>query len=179
MSIVQLDLSTLTTPNKIDKNVKSFCKALSQEPPIFVEVSPELWCRQSCCEMNVERLIAESGGEKIVGYKIWYVKDKYIEAERHVIYKNGDLLRDPTFNTDGEPSILFVPDTDQNLGYEGRPLKIRRGISINGKRFAEQANLTDGFIQRMSDEESWNTMPSYEEWQEGTRMPNLILRPAG
>jgi len=129
--------------------------------------------------MNVEKLIDIIGGEKFVGYKVWYVKDKYIEAERHVIHKSAESLRDPTFNTDGEQTILFIPDHDQSCGYEGRALKVRQGLSLAGKRFAAQANATDHLIQRMSDEESWNTMLSYEAWHAGSRMSNLIVRPAG
>ncbi|MCA6215076.1 hypothetical protein KGA65_00855 [Ideonella sp. B7] len=124
--------------------------------------------------MNVDQLIQTGGGEKLFGYKIWYVKDKFIEAERHVVHKSDDVMRDPTFNADGESKILFVPDADQSVGYEGRPLKIRHGISLTGKRFAEQANATDQFIHRMSDEESWANMPTYEDWLSGNRMPSII-----
>jgi hypothetical protein len=177
--MLPFDLSILTTPERTDRNVLRFCSGRSEEPPVFVEVRPEPWCRQSCCEMNVEKLIESIGGEKVVGYKIWYVKDKYIEAERHVIHKSGETLRDPTFNTDGEQNILFVPDHDQSCGYEGRALKVRQGFSLAGKRFASQANATDHLIQRMSDEESWNTMLSYEAWQTGSRMSNFIMGPAG
>ena len=74
---MQLDPKSLTTPSKIDQKVSSFCRKLSSSTPVFIEVTPEIWCRQSCCEMNVEKLIEQLGGKKVHGYKIWYVKGKY------------------------------------------------------------------------------------------------------
>ncbi len=57
--------------------------------------------------MNVDKLIEGLGGEKVLGYKIWYLPKSYIEAERHVVHKLGDVFRDPTFNADGEDRILL------------------------------------------------------------------------
>lgn len=91
----------LTTPEKVDKHVASFCRRLSQKDPIFVNVEPELWCKQSNCEMNVDKFITEHGGDKVIGYKIWYLRGKFIEAERHVIYCQDGQYKDLTFNTDG------------------------------------------------------------------------------
>jgi hypothetical protein len=170
---VKFDGSTLTTPEEIDKNVASFCRSISSAVPVFIDVIPELWCRQGCCEMNVEKLIQDHGGNKIIGYKIWYVNQKYIEAERHVVYENNGVHRDPTFNTDGEQRILFVPDPDLSTGYEDRPMKLRRGLSLSGKRFAKQAMITDRLIVRMSNEESWEKMLTYKDWLAGNRMPNV------
>ena len=168
--MIPFDLSGLTTPKRVDKNVEAFCRSLSKIQPQYIDVTPEPWCRQSCCEMNVDRFMQSTGGEKVVGYKLWYLEGKYIEAERHVVHRNEGSLRDLTFNSDGETRILFVPDADSTTGYEERALKVRRGFSLAGKRFAELANGTDHLIRRMSDEESWETMLTYEEWCTGKRM---------
>jgi hypothetical protein len=69
--------------------------------------------------MNVDKLIEGRGGEKVLGYKIWYLPKSYIEAERHVVHKLGDVFRDPTFNADGEDRILFVADDDQRAAIWG------------------------------------------------------------
>lgn len=63
---MQLDGNILTTPESIDQKVGSFCRSLSNETPVYVEVRPKPWCRQSCCEMNVGRLIEEDGGKKVL-----------------------------------------------------------------------------------------------------------------
>jgi hypothetical protein len=176
-----MQLDGLTTPEQIDTKVKDFCKSISKVAPTYINVSPELWCRQSCCEMNVEKLIEQIGGEKVFGYKIWYMPKSYIEAERHVIHKLGDVYRDPTFNTDGEEKILFVPDGDQGLGYEGRRMKIRHGFTNQARRFVERVNLGEaiGNLQRLSNEESWQRMISYEDWLAGRRQPNMWVESAG
>ncbi|MCW0464635.1 hypothetical protein NB705_001708 [Xanthomonas sacchari] len=176
---MQLDGSSLTTPEVIDQKVASFCRKLSGTTPIFVEVRPESWCRQSCCEMNVEKLIKQQGGDKVIGYKIWYKKNKYIEAERHVIYKHGDALRDLTFNSDGETKILFVPDTDTSKDYESRPMKIREGFSQRARLLVKQLDDRDRRAVRMSNEESWERMLTYEAWQAGERMPNMWIQAGG
>tara|TARA_B100000446_G_scaffold169466_1_gene175187 strand:+ start:27343 stop:27774 length:432 start_codon:yes stop_codon:yes gene_type:complete len=139
-----------------------------------VDVLSEPWCRQSCCEINVDKYIEEHGGDKIIGYKVWYLRNKFIEAERHVIYKSGDSYRDLTFNTDGEEIILFVPDSNPSQGYDDRPLKIRKGITQKARYLVKAMELQDASTVQMSNEESWNTMPTYEDWLKGKRVPNLI-----
>lgn len=167
----------LTTPENIDQNVASFCRSLSSETPVYIDVEPELWCKQSNCEMNVDKYIEQNGGEKVIGYKIWYIKRKYIEAERHVVYRKDGVYRDLTFNTDGEIKILFVPD-NMKITYDEKPLKTRKGLTQKTRLLAKQLDLQEIGILQMSQEESWNKMPSYEEWLKGTRMPNLIPVPA-
>ena len=174
---MQLDPKSLTTPSKIDQKVSSFCRKLSSATPVFIEVTPEIWCRQSCCEMNVEKLIEQLGGKKVHGYKIWYVKGKYIEAERHTVYEHEGILRDPTFNVDGEQKILFVRDYKDTKGYDDRPLKIREGFTQKARLLANQLNERDTGVITLSKEESWDVMPSYEDWLAGSRQPNMWAAP--
>lgn len=172
---MQLDPKSLTTPSKVDQKVFSFCRKLSTAAPVFIEVTPEMWCRQSCCEMNVDELIKQIGGRKIFGYKIWYMKNKYIEAERHAVHESEGVYRDPTFNTDGEEKILFVRDSDETKDYDDRPLKIREGFTQRARLLAKQANERDKGVVNLSAEDSWNVMPSYEDWLAGTRKPNMLV----
>lgn len=174
---MQLNPETLTTPSKIDRNVSSFCRKLSNATPVFIKVTPETWCRQSSCEMNVEKLIEQLGGKKIHGYKIWYVTGKYIEAERHAVHEYEGALIDPTFNADGEQEILFVRDSNDAMGYDDRPLKIREGFTQKARQLAKQLNERDTGVVTLSKEESWNVMPSYEDWLAGTRQSNMWADP--
>ncbi|MEL4410626.1 hypothetical protein [Shewanella algae] len=171
-----LDPGNLTTPEQIDQNVASFCRSLSSGVPIYIDVKPELWCKQSNCEMNVDKFIEQHGGEKVIGYKIWYTKRKYIEAERHVVYRKDGEYIDLTFNTDGENKILFVPDAKE-LTYDEKPLKVRRGLTQKSRLIAKELDERDTHVQQMSQEDSWNMMPSYEEWLKGKRMPNMFQVP--
>ncbi|UEQ18760.1 hypothetical protein [Xanthomonas oryzae] len=109
-------LDNLTTPPSIDINVKLFCRSLNKTAPIYLEVLPELWCRQQCCILNAKKFVSDNGGSIVNGYKIWYKRGKYIEGERHTVVKleDGDL-RDITFNADGETSILFLISPDLQL----------------------------------------------------------------
>lgn len=173
-----MDLTHLTTPESVDWKVKAFCKRLSRLEPIYVDVQPELWSRQSTCEMNVAKLVREIGGAPRIGYKIWYLKNIYVEAERHVVLESGAGLRDPTFNADGEMKVLFVPDDDPSRGYEDRKMKIREGFTQQARSFAAMADLQEKmFTHRMSNEESWARMLTYERWLAGERMPNLWAEP--
>ena len=52
-----LNFEDLTTPESIDQHVASFCRSLSTENAIYIDVKPELWCKQSNCEMNVDKYI--------------------------------------------------------------------------------------------------------------------------
>ncbi|NMP30598.1 hypothetical protein HII17_03400 [Thalassotalea sp. M1531] len=171
---MHFDGKTLTTPPKIDQKVASFCRKLSTQSPVFLDVKPELWSRQCTCEMNVEKYIEEHGGEKLFGFKIWYIKNKYIEAERHVVLKNDSELIDLTFNTDGETKILFVPDASND--FDSKPPKFRQGFTVKAKKFAEFQNLQDKNIERMSNEESWDNMLTYEQWLAGDRMTNMWVK---
>lgn len=176
-----MELDGLTTPGQIDAKVRDFCKSISKGAPIFVDVIPELWCRQSCCEMNVDKLIEGRGGEKVLGYKIWYLPKSYIEAERHVVHKLGDVFRDPTFNADGEDRILFVADDDQRGGYMGRPMKIRRGFTNQARRFVEVsiAHESSSRIQQLDNDQSWKRMITYADWLNGKRQANMWIEQIG
>jgi len=171
------DPNKLTTPKNIDENLISFSKKICGSDPFYIPVKPELWSRQSCCDLNVKEYIRLHGGEIVCGYKLWYNNPIYIEAERHaVLLKDGEYL-DVTFNADGEDKILFVVDKpgfcenlDSNVG------KIRWGANQDiqliidmQEHFESQRNYS-----KMSDDLAWNTMITYQQWQDGVRMPSII-----
>lgn len=167
----------LTTPRKINKDLLDFCATISDFPPFFVESKPEPWSRQACCERNVLEYIKLHGGEILCGYRIWYNEPNYIEAERHAIWQKGEEVRDVTFGADGEARFLFIPDTpSRNSRLDDNTPRLRRSKDYQTKRLVKIQEEFEGrlAVQRMSDDESWNTMPSYEEWLAGKRMPGLV-----
>lgn len=170
----------LTTPETIEKSIINFCLKINPRvKPTFLDVKPELWCRQSCCDLNVQNYINENGGEILCGYKIWYNKPTYIEAERHAVWSKEHQLIDLTFNGDGEDKIVFVPDVQSKcMNLEDNLNKIRRGINYNTTIVIKAMEYLEKRheIQQMSDEESWKTMLTYKDWLAGKRMDSLILK---
>lgn len=170
------DPRKLSTPSGITEDIIKFCRTISTSDPFFIECTPEPWSRQSCCEQNVEEYIALHGGESLFGYKIWAHLPYYIEAERHAIWKSGDTTKDVSFNTDGEESILFLPDEPSRQGSldDNRP-RYRWGNDANTRALIAHLDMSERNIQTMSKEQSWNTMLTYEQWRSGRRMSNVLL----
>ena len=163
----------LTTPSDINEQVASFVKMISSQPPVFLDCSPELWSRQSCCDANVLKYIEGNGGQLLCGYRIWYNEPLYIEAERHAVWTDGVTVRDVSFVDTGETRILFVPD---DKGFDAAPLKIRHAFSEDDRTTVRRQEALEQQIigGHMSAEESWDTMPTYEQWLQGKRMPNIV-----
>ena len=168
----------LTTPKSINHDIKIFCKTISDFDPFFVHIEPEPWSRQSCCDLNIHEYIKMNDGKIICGYKIWYNKPNYIEAERHAIWFKDGIYKDISFNSDGEENILFIPDIlkKQNTLEENKS-RIRWGKDTKTKQLIKaQENMERMMpMQQMSNEESWNTMLTYEEWESGKRMSNIQI----
>ena len=171
------DPSRLTTPREINKDILDFCASISDFAPFFVESQPEPWSRQACCERNVHEYIRLHGGEIVCGYRIWYNEPSYIEAERHAVWCHGEEIRDLTFGADGEARFLFVPDIPSRQSrLDDNALRIRWSKDYLTKKLVaiQEEFERHMVVQRMSEEESWSTMPSYEEWLAGKRMPALV-----
>lgn len=172
------DPRKLTVPSKVTDDISRFCRTISSADPFFIDSTPEPWSRQSCCEQNVEEYIKVHGGEALFGYKIWANPPLYIEAERHAIWKSGDKTRDVSFNSDGEEVILFLPDDLSRQGSldDNKP-RYRWGKDANTKTLIAVQESSELSIQRMTKEQSWNAMLTFEQWKSGRRMSNLISTP--
>jgi hypothetical protein len=172
--------SKLTAPVALNDDIRSFCRSISDFEPFFLDVEPESWSRQSCCNLNVQEYIKLHGGRMICGYKIWYHKPRYIEAERHAIWEKDGNYRDLTFNPDAEDRILFLPDSlEKQSGMKLNKHRIRWGKDGRTRQLIEVQESSERSrpIPQVSDEEAWNTMLTYEAWQKGQRMSNIIRKP--
>ena len=166
----------LTAPKNINHDIKTFCKTISDFDPFFIKIEPETWSRQSCCDLNIHEYIKIHGGQIICGYKIWYNKPKYIEAERHAIWFKDAIYKDISFNADGEENILFIPDIlEKQNTLEENKSKIRWGKDSKTRQLIKaQENMESNIpIQQMSNKACWNTMLTYEQWKTGERMSNI------
>ncbi|EKG84078.1 hypothetical protein VCHE16_3529 [Vibrio paracholerae HE-16] len=177
------DPELLTSPESIDGNILEFCKLISDSEPVFIDVEPEDWCRQSCCDLNVNEYIKANGGQIVCGYKLWYNKPNYIEGERHAVWKGNDgSLKDITFNADGETRVLFIADVAENqLSLEANKHKIRWGKTKQVQDLISFQEEAESMIptQTMSDSDAWATAITYKDWSEGKRMPSHFLKVNG
>lgn len=172
----------LTTPNAIDENITTFCKKISDFEPFFLKSEPETWSRQSCCDLNVREYIKKNDGELIAGYKIWYHSPKYIEAERHAVWFKNGSYKDVSFNVDGEEKILFLPDNvEKQATLDGNKKKIRWGKDSKTKQLIDYQEKSESMmpIEQMDNDEAWRTMLTFEDWEKGSRMPNIIQKKYG
>ena len=110
------------TPKRIDDAVKNFCKSIAPDSiPEYVQVYPELWCKQNECYNNVMQKVAKSGGRRQLGWRIQVVPaplPKFmIEAVHHAIWitENGDKI-DITPQPDSGNRIVFLADDSVELG---------------------------------------------------------------
>ena len=171
------DPKKLTSPSDINDDIRQFCLSVSPATPFFIEVHPEPWSRQGCCDLNVKEFIKANGGTLVCGYRIWYHFPHYIEAERHAIWELEGKRRDISFNPDGESRVLFLPDVpERQAALELNERRLRWGKNSKTRQLiALQEQMESHMqIQQMSNEEAWGTMPTFEQWQQGARMPNLI-----
>jgi hypothetical protein len=166
--------SKLTAPVELNDDIRSFCRSISDFEP------PESWSRQSCCNLNVQEYIKLHGGRIICGYKIWYHKPRYIEAERHAVWEKDGEYRDLTFNPDGEHRILFLPDSlEKQSAMKLNRHRFRWGKDGRTRQLIEIQEYSERSrpIPQVTDEVAWNTMLTYEAWQTGQRMSNIIRKP--
>ncbi|WP_256214179.1 hypothetical protein [Pseudomonas sp. URIL14HWK12:I6] len=164
---------SMTTPSEINEQVLQFARQLSDQPPVFLDCQPEPWSRQSCCDLNVIKFMEMHGGKMLCGYRIWYNEPRYIEGERHAVWTDGDTIRDVSFADSGENTIVFVPD---KLAFDDAPGKIRFAFEEHDKQaLVDYENFMNCFpTTRMSNEESWATFLTHEDWLAGKRMQNMI-----
>lgn len=181
--VVQRELNALfkptrlTTPQEINDDITSFCATIGPSAAFFIAAQPEPWSRQACCDRNVKEYINLHGGEIVCGYRIWYNEPVYIEAERHAVWHNKGVFKDVSFSPDGEKRFLFVADQlDRQGALTDNSARIRWGKDHDTRKLIEiqeemESRLNPG---KMSDDLAWRTMPSYEEWQNGKRVPALV-----
>ena len=167
----------LTTPARIDEVVRDFCASISDQTPQFLSCEPELWSRQSMCTRTVSESVALHGGAPWTGYRIWYNGRDYIEAERHVVWRDGDRVRDVSFSADGEAQTLFLPDHPDRQGFDDNAPRYQHATgALPQEALAwHQAmwRLATAHMTQSSEDEGWERMPTYEQWLAGKRASNF------
>lgn len=120
---------TPATPKKIDRNVRNFCFDINPDAkPVFVDVRPEPDCTVNECFHNVLLQIRRHGGSSLVGWAIWYLAERFIEAEFHCVWQLDGELLDITPKKNRERRVLFVPD--EKMAWKGKRVpNIKRALS--------------------------------------------------
>lgn len=158
-------IDALTTPTSIDEKVIQFASQLSQRPPQVLTCEPELWSRESCCDLNVQKYIEEHGGSMLCGYRVWYTAPRYIQGERHAVWTDGETIRDVSFSVSGETQTVFVPD---DLGFDAAPEKVRHVFEEGDKAallaYEQMADAMSQLMRKPSASQSWSQARTYEAW---------------
>ncbi|UUQ64506.1 hypothetical protein NLK61_25400 [Pseudomonas fuscovaginae UPB0736] len=163
-------INAITTPETINEQVVQFASQLSHQAPLLLACEPELWSRESCCDLNVEKYVEGHGGRMLCGYRVWYAAPRYIEGERHAVWTDGDTIRDVSFAGSGEIQTVFVPD---DLDFDAAPAKVRHVFEEDDKAaLAAYERMSEVMSQFMSTHkpsaaQAWKQARTYESWLAG------------
>lgn len=130
-------------PKIIKPYVRSFCRTVCKNEPLFVLLRPLPNKPINNCFKIVEEHIAVHGGNQLNGWAIWEWTKVLIEAEFHCVWETptGDLIdiAPKPFQLD---KILFLPDPQKQ--YRNRQVNnVRKPLSRNKDidRCIELSNL--------------------------------------
>lgn len=133
----------MNPPNLIKPYVRSFCRTVCKNEPLFVPLRPLRNKPINECFRIVPEHVANSGGKQVNGWAIWEWPKVMIEAEFHCVWESpeGSLvdIAPKPFPLD---KIVFLPDSHKQ--YRGRQVNnIRKALTRdkNIYRFIELANL--------------------------------------
>lgn len=106
-------------PVGLPQRILDFCKKISSENPIILDVTPESFSQIGECFDNVATKARNEGGEAVHGWLIWDWPGVFTEAEFHAVWKSKDgVIRDVTPTHDGDKQVVFLPDP--SLIFQGR-----------------------------------------------------------
>lgn len=131
----------MIAPDPTEQYVKSFCKGISDIPPVSIPSSPVSDVPLNECFGVVEEHISANGGRGVIGWSIWEWPGVFIEAEFHMVWEAPDkTMVDLTPKPKAFETIIFLPDTKKQ--YRGRQIdNIRKPLiqSLTVQRFLDTA----------------------------------------
>ncbi|QLL14263.1 SEC-C metal-binding domain-containing protein [Pseudomonas chlororaphis] len=172
----------LTTPKKPDSPSLDFVRSLNPEAElIYVPVEPTSDSAPNECYSNVERLVKEEGGRKIMGWQVWEWPGYFAEAEYHAVWEsptNG--LIDVTPKT--EKQILFIADS--KINFTGERINNIRSALIDAEVVHDFIALGNakhaifGHIPNGTRLETWKVVIGERLDQATALLPNLFKKGA-
>jgi hypothetical protein len=150
------------TPATITAAVRTLASDISHGSLSFVTIKPFPASRLIFCYENVEAVVAEQGGERIFGWKIWECRH-WIKAVHHAVWKSpdGDLI-DITPEP-GETQTLFLTD-DQPRSRPVPPIIVAKSLRFEPvvRALIEADTLNINILHKRADGEE---PTQYEEAQ--------------
>jgi hypothetical protein len=117
-----------TTPVKISEAVLKFCAELDNtQKPLFLRPQPHRKSIPNECFSNVREHISSNGGSMQLGWLVWETPGIMLEATLHGVWCSSDgALVDVTPQADGEPEIMFLPDSTATIDANTEVVGMRR-----------------------------------------------------
>ncbi|WP_053181847.1 SEC-C metal-binding domain-containing protein [Pseudomonas thivervalensis] len=118
-------------PTSLPPRIFEFCKKISTESPVILQVESEGFSETAECFNNVAIKIEKDGGTVAHGWLIWDWPGVFTEAEFHAVWRSPeDDMIDITPPYDGELLVVFLPDPSRT--YKGRRVdSIRHAANEN------------------------------------------------
>jgi hypothetical protein len=112
-----MQLTLVHTPKDIIPSLKSVCRLLSENEPMFVNVVPPSWALPNKCAFNAKRYVEEHGGEVIFGWAITMWDKVLLDCIGHAVVRHDDEFIDVTPNKYNDKKLLFVQDDEMVFDY--------------------------------------------------------------
>lgn len=132
-------------PHIITEPIKEFCRDIVPDSePVYVEYAPIDNALKRECFDNVNAVVAQQGGSRLLGWSIGIRFGFILGAEAHAIWvtPNGEW-RDITPQDYVTDRTLFVPDSQ--LQYTGRSIATKFRVLIN----TEEGRLLESAFDEM------------------------------
>lgn len=113
----------IQAPTEVTESVQAFGRELGGQP-VLVTVDP-IWGAETLdCFTVVDQLVADRGGSRLLGWRMWENVGHWLEAEFHAVWRRpgGDLV-DVTPAQIAIDRSLFVPD----------PAAVYHGRQVNNR----------------------------------------------
>ncbi len=100
-----------TTPTELPPRLREILTPTMGKPS-FLDVRPRPDSEFNDCTEDIRRQTEEHGGSAVLGWTVWERPNAFLFTEFHTVWESpiGELL-DVSAKADGEPRILFIPDS--------------------------------------------------------------------
>lgn len=127
------------SPEKVTPQLSEFLTRIAPGKAFYwVGIHPQLGTKPGECFFNCRAHNQKTGSETILGWAIWELKGKMLEAEHHAICLDGDERFCVTPQLDGVDRVLFLEDPTATYNYSDRSSsKISQFMNISGYKLVD------------------------------------------
>lgn len=112
---------TMLCPDSITPQVSAFLDQIAPGQPFYwVKIRNQPGVQPGECFFNCRSHNRETGSATVLGWAIWEMKGKMLEAEHHAICRDGDERFCITPQLDGADRVLFLEDPMATYDYNDR-----------------------------------------------------------